>query len=230
MTEHVYTFWEGPMPAYIYLCMRTWCMPFTILTFDNLNNYTDLPIDSKLVRFSLPQIADCVRVHVLRDQGGYWLDADTIMVADTLPDVNIMGDPITRSNAIGMLYTEPRSAMFEEWAEYQDSVLADPDASHHWSVMGNRFSDRYVVSHPDIRIGDIRTCWQETYMIDRKMPRHDKYRYFYFERSYHLPDLEPTSMLMLHNSWTPDWYKRLTEAEVLAERCTLSNILRELVR
>ena len=72
----VYTFWEGEMPDYIKLCMYTWHFPVTILNYDNLNNYTDLQITSQLERFTLPQIADCVRVHVLRDQGGYWLDAD----------------------------------------------------------------------------------------------------------------------------------------------------------
>ena len=54
------------MPGYIRLCLDTWKVPCTVLNYDNVNDYTDLPLD-KLKRFTLPQIADCVRVHVLSD-------------------------------------------------------------------------------------------------------------------------------------------------------------------
>ena len=101
--NNIFTFWEGPMPAYIKMCMDTWRHPFTLLTYDNLHNYTNLLVDERLKRFTMPQIADVVRVHVLRDQGGCWLDADTIMVTDKLPRVNILGNPKARTGTIGML-------------------------------------------------------------------------------------------------------------------------------
>ena len=55
----------------------------------------------------------------------------------------------------------------------------------------------------------------------------DKYKRFYFRESYHLADIRSTDMIMLHNSWTPGWYKRLSKESVLLGSCTLSNILRE---
>lgn len=228
----VFTFWEGSMPAYIKLCMDTWKIPVTALNYSNLHNYTDLRVDRSLTRFSLAQIADCVRVHVLRDHGGYWLDADTIMLADKLPDVTILGDPDARTNTIGMLHSEPHSEMFTEWARYQDAVIADPNASHHWSIMGNAFTDPYLATHTEIQIGSIYEYWPETYMIvgdpsDRT--RYYKYLQFYFDCSYRLSDLKQPNMLMLHNSWTPKWYKDLAPSEVISKNCTLSNILKELL-
>lgn len=69
----IFTFWEGKMPEYIRLCMRTWKFQYTVLNYDNLKEFTDFDIENTK-RFTLPQIADAVRVHVLRDNGGYWLE------------------------------------------------------------------------------------------------------------------------------------------------------------
>jgi len=229
MPKNIYTFWEGPMPAYIKLCMDTWKFPFVLLDYNNVNKYTDLPINAKLTRFNLPKIADCVRVHVLRDQGGYWLDADTIMITDKLPETNMIGYPETRGNTCGYLYApEPNLPLFDEWATYQDAAIRNPTTTHHWSVMANMFSDPYAKAHPEITIAPVRKCWPETYMIGGDEPRHVKYGHFYFDRNYHLADIEPTDMLMLHNSWTPGWYKDMSQDEILTEDRTLSNILREL--
>ena len=50
---NVFTFWEGPMPGYIRLCMDTWKVPYTLLNYDNLNEYTHFNIE-KAKRFTLP--------------------------------------------------------------------------------------------------------------------------------------------------------------------------------
>lgn len=224
----IFTFWEGKMPEYLKLCLDTWKFDYVMLTYNNLNQYTDLDI-TKLQPFTLPQIADIIRVHVLRDNGGYWLDTDTIMLSDELPTENMMGYVEDRTNTIGYLHTEPNSEMFKAWAEYQDIILnsnvIDRDA---WDIVGNRFTDPYVKEHKEISICDVSNKWAETYMIDGDIPRPDKYKYLYFIESCHLSDLKPTNMIMLHNSWTPHWYKDIaTKEEVLSEACTLSNILRE---
>lgn len=230
MKNKIFTFWEGPMPAYIKLCMDTWMFPHIVLNYENLHHYTDLQISPKLRRFTMPQIADAVRVHVLRDQGGYWLDADTIMITGNVPAANMIGDPAERTQTIGFLYAqEPNTKFFTAWAGYQDLVIDSSNPSRHWSIMGNTFTDRYVKEHDEVTIAPVRKCWPETYMIEGDMPRGDKYTHLYFGSHYHLADIEPTDMLMLHNSWTPAWYKRLTEQEVIDNTCTLSNILREVL-
>lgn len=235
MRENVFTFWEGQMPSYIQLCTMTWKFPNTniiILNYDNLKNYTNISDDilEKLRRFTLPQIADYVRVHVLRDQVGYWLDADTIMVTQELPITNMIGDVKLRTQTIGYLHSdEPFSEMFTRWAEYQDLVINNPNSSPKlWSIMGNSFTDDYVRNHSEISIHPVDNCWPETYMIPGDIPRIDKYKRFYFGENFKLENLRPTNMLMLHNSWTPNWYKKLSVEDVVTHNCTMSNILREL--
>lgn len=222
--EHVYTFWEGQMPAYIDLCLKTWQVPYTVLNYNNLRNY--IAVDMKPVkRFTLPQIADFVRVHVLEEHGGYWLDADTIMITGDLPNETIMGNHETRINSIGFLHTEAHSDMFTAWKMYQDSAVFGKSTA--WNVFGNAFTDPYLKEHTEVSIHDIRNCFPETYMVKGDCSRYSKYQQFYFSESYGLQDLEPTPLLMLHNSWTPDWYKRLTASEILTgNHCTMSNILR----
>ena len=227
MADQVFTFWEGPKPAYIDLCLKTWKFPYTVLNYDNLSKYTDFDAH-KADKFTLPQIADCVRVHVLRDRGGCWLDADTIMLDDQLPAATILGNADTRFNTIGFLRTDECSDMFVDWAKYQDSVLNQKNPSHHWSIMGNAFTDPYLKEHAEIHIGSIDKCWAELNLVE-SLSRRDKYKVFYFEKKRHLADISDTNMLMLHNSWTPEWYKKLSTHEVLAQTCTMSNILREVL-
>lgn len=227
-TNRIFTFWEGTMPEYIKLCMASWKFSYTVLNYNNLHNYTDLLITDNLKRFTLPQIADCVRAHVLRDQGGYWLDADTIMLGNTLPDVAILGNNFSRANTIGFLYTEPNSDMFIQWAAFQDNVIFQDNLPYHWNMVGNAFTDSYMKEHLEVVIGDIINHWPEVYMIKEAMPRYDKYQKFYFSDSYYIKDIKSVDILMLHNSWTPAWYKKLSKQEVLTHKCTLSNILREL--
>ena len=85
------------------------------------------------------------------------------------------------------------------------------------------------MEHKEITIGEIDSRWPETYMIEGEQSRYQKYQDFYFGYNYRLLDLRMTDMLMLHNSWTPEWYKQASRSEVLFKECTLSNILRELV-
>ena len=226
---NVFTFWEGKMPAYIRLCMETWKLPYKILDYDNLREYTDIDVE-KLKRFTLPQIADCVRVHVLRDNGGVWMDADTISLTGQLPEETILGDPDTRQNAIGMLRADGQQEMFSEWAMFQDEIVNGTGGANHWAALGNAFTDKYLQEHRDVKIGRIRKYWPEVYKIQDNIPRFQKYRRFYFESDFHRSDIERTDLLMLHNSWTPEWYKKLSATDVLAGSCTMSNVLREILQ
>ena len=232
MTERVYTFWEGPMPAYIEMCLETWQdkFPFMVLNYDNLEAYTEYDIESAK-RFTLPIQADAVRVHVLRDNGGYWLDADTIMLTDHLPDADILGDIWSGTNTIGYLHsTEPYLKFFDEWAKYQDEEIKKCFLNDYWSVLGNDFTDRYLRKNNDVKIGSIQPCWPEVYMINGEAARHEKYIDLYFNYKLQLSDIKKTNMIMLHNSWTPEWYKLFTKDQVLSYDCTLSNILREVIK
>lgn len=228
--DNVFTFWEGPMPAYIKLCMKTWNFPYTVLDYSNVNDYTSLPIE-KLKFFTLPQIADIVRVHVLRDNGGYWLDADTIVLGE-LPQLTVFGRPEIRDVSIGYLHTEKNNPMFVEWAQFQEKhgvrVYLRKEKNN-WDTMGNAFINPYLKEHKEVEIGNIINCFPEEYMIEKDISRKEKYFSFYFRNEYQLSDIKETPIIMLHNSWTPRWYKNFTKKQVLDRRLTMSNFLRDVI-
>lgn len=58
-----------------------------------------------------------------------------------------------------------------------------------------------------------------------------RYRRYWFESNAGVDTAvrEGQMLIGLHNSFTPDWYKRLSEAEVLAHPCLLSRTLRRLL-
>ena len=66
--------------------------------------------------------------------------------------------------------------------------------------------------------------WEDT------MPEYIKLYLFYFQTNFKPSDIRKTDLLMLHNSWTLNWYKKLSREEVLNYRCTMSNILKESIR
>ena len=225
----IFTFWEGAMPDYIKLCLKTWGFEYIVLNYSNLNDYTDLRVDM-IRNFTLPQISDIVRVHVLRDNGGYWMDADTIMIGDKLPTENMVGIPENRNAHCGYLNFEENDLMLIKWAEHQDAVIRSNLLHVDWDVFANRFSDRYIENNDRITICPRRKFFPESYMVSKNLLSKEQYIKFYFEEKYHLSDIEPTEMLMLHNSWTPPWFKLLSESAVLANDCTMSNILREVTQ
>jgi hypothetical protein len=231
--EKIFTFWEGIVPEYLKLCLDTWKFPFVILNYDNLSQYTD-KIPEKVKNLTLPKIADYVRVHVLRDNGGYWLDTDTILLSDNLPSETILGENESRMNTIGFLHTEANSDMFIQWAKYQDNALSSlPESmsvdTTSWDFLGNSFTNSYLKTNTSIKIGNIYNCWPETTVIDGSLTRASKYVKLYFDENYDISKIPQTNMLMLHNSWTPSWYKKLSREEVLNKNCTLSNILRSVL-
>lgn len=85
----LWVYWEGNMPPYIKLCIESIkkCDKYFELTLLNEKNVFDyLPnlrkdIDELLVA----QKADYIRVSVLYEYGGLWLDADTLVLTDLKP-------------------------------------------------------------------------------------------------------------------------------------------------
>ena len=217
------------MPDYIKLCMKTWKFDYVLLNYENLMDYTVFEIE-KTKRFTLPQMSDAVRVHVLRDQGGIWLDADTIMLTDQLPKENMVGIPEERAAHCGYLNFEKYSQMLVEWSKNQDDAIRSNIVSGSWDIFANGFSDKYIKSHLDITIKSRELMFPELYVIPGNKTTKEKYLAFYFEKNCTLDSIKPADMLMLHNSWTPSWYKELSEKDLLERECTMSNILREVAK
>lgn len=254
----VYTFWEPreSIPYYLQLCMETWkrFLPnaeIVVLDYENIGEYVDInkDIGSNLLsgRFSLPMIADAIRVALLAKYGGIWMDIDTIILSSDaekylLPDeknkIIFFGDLKHTNVHIAFINTPPNSICINLWLDYIREKLKNltPETKITWYFMGNGFINVYVKKHldeitildadihkPEMKI--ITEALKKIYPVD---PIRGAYFDYYFMRNYHLKDID-TDLLLLHNSWTPPTFKKFSPEEVLRCDCTMTNILAEIL-
>ena len=72
---------------------------------------------------------------------------------------------------------------------------------------------------------------ESRYFRDPKADRRQQYLEFWFVDRHDAAIAFPANqrLIALHNSWTPEWYKRLTIEEVLAHPCLLSRTIRDIL-
>lgn len=72
---------------------------------------------------------------------------------------------------------------------------------------------------------------EANYFKTRRMTPEEKYENFWFKSDRQIQDvfLKNQMIIGLHNSWTPQWYRDLSEEEVLANDCLLSRTLKHLL-
>lgn len=86
--KYIFTFWEPKekLPGYIKLCMRTWQKYIpdyeaTVLDYGSLAEYLPKDVQDAMTcrELTLPKQSDAYRCALLREHGGIWMDADTII-------------------------------------------------------------------------------------------------------------------------------------------------------
>jgi len=95
---NIWTYWEGPKPDYIDLCLRSvqqGCGSYAdvhIVTPDTLGDYIKPGTIHKNYEGvkDIAIRADCIRAALLAEHGGWWWDADTIVLGDRFPTVDRM--------------------------------------------------------------------------------------------------------------------------------------------
>jgi hypothetical protein len=81
----VWSYWEGPRPEYIKICiesMARYCPSFTLITPDNVREYLSESDINPVwrMRKEIAHRADCARVAIINKFGGLWVDCDTVFI------------------------------------------------------------------------------------------------------------------------------------------------------
>ena len=243
----VYTFWEPRenIPYYLRLCMATWkkFLPnaaTVILNYKNLGEFLDVrELGLNLFsdkRLSFMHISDALRVALLAKRGGVWLDIDTIILSRDaekyfLPDEKhrtiFFGDPQSNGCYTAFINAPPFAACMGLWREFNREKLWKLNAASAvgWDFFSNSFINDYAKNFPDeIKIFDNRAVMPE--ISSGAVSSKDAYTKYYFLQNFHLSDVAE-ELLLLHNSWTPPFFKRLDEQTFWSIDCTLVNFLAE---
>ena len=262
--QRIFTFWEpaDKMPAYIRLCINSWkkFLPgyeIIILNYSNLNQWLSNYYDDILYKeFSLSKQADAIRCAVLRQYGGIWLDADTIILSDEVEKIFNPSAEFSIINVhLAFIAAKPNAKVLKLWERgiktrlnlykkfktsfiyYLMRLIKTPFAKRmiSWNFLGNSITDKILKKRNNTELQVIKAAelkvfpeilWQK--LNGTKLRKDELYRKFYFEQNnYDFVKAQKPILILLHNSWTPEIYRQLNEEEFLRENNTISNILKE---
>ncbi len=220
------------MPEYVRLCMETWANiaegEIFLLDYSSMGRFFKNRFSERLLDYPLPQQADAIRFAILAENGGLWLDADTIAIKhptallDTLSqsEIAMFGEQGEYASISIIACRGPGSSFVCEVLEEQIELIAGepPVQPPPWDYIGlpayRRIKD---VSPPAVTILD----WREHGVFQEALNGRDygskSYREFWFGKG----GFDPHSLagcsglITLHNSWTPEDYKKRSRRQIL---------------
>jgi hypothetical protein len=283
----IFTFWEPKekMPGYLKLCMETWkkYLPsYKIVTLDYSNldewlgkNY----FDPRLYKnFPLPKQADAARCAILKNYGGIWFDADTVIISgnmekifETDAEVLMFGNG-AMSPQLAFIAAEKNAPILGKWENkirenileydkyfskynsmpllykifYRPATKKFRRRLRHFGYLGNDILSEIMDPKNEKELVALRGKFYDDVFPDAYLQNQiknsknnsllfskpsDFYRIFYFEWDLSNFVLNPDNIgiLLLHNSWTPDKYKKMSRKEFLEQNNTLANIFKKIL-
>jgi len=266
-SHYIFTFWEphDSLPGYIKLCIKTWrkYLPteykIIILDYSNIRDYLGYKLVKQILckDMTLQIQADAIRVAILQKYGGFWMDADTLIINHECmtmfngSDLIMFGIKKQNIQHIGFIYALKNSTILKAWL---NSIIRKVRIYKYilflknifptkyfiqsfnkiriWSYLGNGILDDMVkyASEKDFKHIERDDVYVVPDQIFLKGPIDKRYRDFYFTSIYNISLLDMCKgILLLHNSWTPMKYKKMSEEVFLKQDILLSHILSKLL-
>ena len=152
--KRIFCFWEprDAMTPYLKLCMRTWALnipdyEITMLNYANLDAYIqpgtyDI---STLKKFRLPVQKDAIMAAVLKEHGGIFMDADTLVTKNISPIVRHLrsAEVVLFGLSLSVVAARPHARLLTRWLKGTQERLARLAEDEHssappdWDYLGN---------------------------------------------------------------------------------------------
>ena len=125
----IFTFWNRlPTPNFITLVLNNWRkmnpdFQVVLLTFDNLHEWIDLnytPLPFNFEKLSPQYQADWIRLAVILNRGGIWVDASFIM----MHSLNFIIDAVEREGSEGFQYYLDGWTSISDYPYYENWLIA----------------------------------------------------------------------------------------------------------
>ena len=253
--KKIFTFWEPKekIPGYLQLCIKTWKKflndyEIIILDYKKVKEILGERLFNDIIckNMTLPIQADAIRVAVLNKFGGIWMDADTIIVNKEFLkgldnfELAMLGDKTILH--IGFIFASKKSIIIIKWLnEIINRVKNYKKISKRhknkltWNYLGNGIIDKIIInitSNRFLRLNKFKmNAFPElSFFGNTSLNIIEKYRLFYFQKRNPKILLENVKgIIMLHNSWTPTKYKKMSEKKFLKQDILISRLLYQIL-
>lgn len=253
----IFSFWEPhqKIPDYIKLCIKTWKknLPnyeIKIFDYESVKNSLGISLFTSIIskKMTLPIQADAIRVALLNKFGGIWMDPDIIITnGEFIKEINkhdlvMIGEDSIKFQNIGFIYASKNSSIINEWLK---RIIKNVDLFKKnqkylkWNYLGNGILDKIVnnitgkTDKNFFRLDSkkINALPENNYFENFSLSHEEKYRNFYFRKGEPQIILKDTKgIILLHNSWTPIKYKKMSEKEFLEQDILLSKLLSHILK
>ena len=240
----------------IRLCIKTWkkFLPdYDIITLDykKVKKYLGDNLFRNIIckSMTLTLQADAIRVALLQKFGGIWMDADTIITNDdflkNIENYELVMIGVTNSPNIAFIYTSKNSTIINEWLIEiirrvnitKQIFQSNKNITVKWNYLGNNIIDALLAKHNNSKNVLILDRNKQNVFPEIKLFKHtnltrkDKYLNLFF-RNRDPKILSPLEkgIIMLHNSFTPEKYKNMTEKQFLKENILLSQYFGKILK
>lgn len=232
---NVFSYWEGSMPDYIGLCHDTLKRvndgvvhtPETIRQSGLLDKYIDDPYFQAMCP---AHRADIIRIKLLEEQGGCWVDSDFISLNSLEPLVEFA----TRKNALlyyrdswvatnGILIAPPRHMMVTEWSRKIDAVFANLKRHNQKEIPWTSFgADQLKVVIGNALESHFDLGWDRVQLV----PYAETGRFFITEnvRDHSWP--AAYGYMLFNSTGIPAWFKNLSRESILSGKWMISHLFR----
>ena len=189
--------------------------------------------------------ADAIRVALLKKYGGIWMDADTIITngefLKNLERYELVMIGKNNMQHIGFIFASKNSKIINEWLnqiiyrvdKYRqiNSKFKNRTKRVIWDYLGNGIVNSLInknITNKFFRLNKdkINAFPEITFFRNTSLSPLKKYRLFYFQKREPQTALNNLKgIILLHNSWTPLKYKKMSEIQFLKEDILLSRLL-----
>jgi len=235
MKTKLFTYWEGYKPSYIYLCEKVidkkinenieYCKVNDI----NIGEYLS---DEELYYIKnikcIAHKADYIRCCLVYKHGGLWLDSDQILMSDLSEILELLKtyDYVTyewelNNPSIGFFAANKHNIFLKEWKDKMNILLSVKN-EFHWTELG------YELMYPIL--DDLLKNKQIKYYAFKARESFAPLEWCEYEKFFESDinlDCKNLKSIMLYNSKFPDWFKTMTEKDILTKDYPISKLFRD---